>query len=555
MKKAIIILTVIAVVAFVLAAFSLFLNERQSEQLSDYVIERVERETFISAVEANGIVKSDQAALLIWKIPGEVESIFVEPGYHVSKGDVLALLDEDTLPGYIVAARAELISAQRALENLLNTETQRAQALKAVDDAEAALDEALHPEAVQAEALSRLADAQEALDVAQRNYEIVTAPVPQSAIDQAYANLLLAENKIAETEQAIVDAKNRDNRVIANSDLLPAETVDDLRHDLRRLLKQLEILLAQDRLAYEQSLARYNALLAPPDPVEVDLVESELAFATANLEEAQREWDRIKDGFSPAEIAVLEAELDDALRAWERLKDGPHPDDIAVLEAQIAAAEAAIAQMNITAPFGGTITRVHSQVHDIVDVGTLAFQLDDLSKLSVELSISEVDLGQVKLGQKVNLTFDAVPAKEYQGEIMNISSVGTRFLGATNFQVRIEIINPDEDIRPGMTSRVRIIVDEVENAIAVPGRAIRGLEGDLVVYRLVERGSSRFPSLAWREDPGVQDGSSFPLTLQRSVNYELEPVTIKLGKTSSNSSEILDGDLKEGDLIVLNPPK
>jgi HlyD family secretion protein len=553
MKKNLIILIIICLIIVIVAAVGFAVNERQSGQISEYVTERIERETFFSIVEVNGIIQSDQTASLFWKIPGEVEAVLVNPGDQVSKGDVLALLDIETLPAYTLSAQAELISAQRALDELLTTQSQQAQALKAVEDAREALEDALHPEVIQAEAYADIAKAREALDVAQRNYEIVTAFPPQSAIDQAYSNLLLAENRVSTTEEAIEKAYNR-YRGVGKSDILLPEVINDIRHSIRRLIKQLEIVLAQDKLAYEQSLGRYKALLAPPDPVDVAAAESELAVAAARLAEAQREWDRIKDGFSPAEIAVLEAELSDALREWERIKDGPHPDDIAVLEAQILAAEASIEQRKIVAPFDGTISRVHTHMHDVVDPYTPAFQLDDLSRLSVNLSVSEVDLNQVRLGQKVSLAFDAVPAKEYRGEVVKIGMVGNKTLGVTTFQVVAEIIDADDRIRPGMTSVVRIIVDEAEDVIAVPGRAIRGLESGLVVYRLVERKDGLLPSLSWRDNSGRRDGFSFPLVLQESVNYELQPVPITLGKTSNNYSEIVAGDLREGDLIVLNPP-
>ena len=92
----------------------------------------------------------------------------------------------------------------------MTSESQQAKALKAVNDAEKALEDALHPEVLQADALSNVADAREALDIAERNYTIAAAPTPQSAIDQAYSNLLLAEYKITQTEEALEKAHNQD---------------------------------------------------------------------------------------------------------------------------------------------------------------------------------------------------------------------------------------------------------------------------------------------------------------------------------------------------------
>ena len=551
MKKAIIIFGLI-LFAFVIFAFiSLFLMQRQEALYSNYDTEPVELGTLTTSIEADGLVQSDQSATLYWKIPGEVGEVLVKTGDRVVEGDSLASLKADSLPAYIVAAEAEKISAERELEDLLLSSRYQAKALKTVDDAQKALDDALHPEIMQAEAMVNLAEAQEALTLAEHNYTVVTAATSQDEINAAYSNLLLAEDAILKTEAAIEDAKNKDLRAVANSGVLEQEVIDDLRSDIKEVQKQLEFLLIQNRLAYQRSLESYNELLLPPDPVEIAKAESELAFATANLDDAQREWERVKDGYSSAEIAVLEAELKDAIREYERIKDGPHPDDITELEARITAAEASIAQQLLVAPFDGTITRVHAQEHDIVSPGTIAFQVDDLSRLSVKASISEVDVNRVNLGDDVTLSFDAIPSKDFSGKVTKIPSVGTSFLGTSNFQITIEIQNPDDQIKPGMTVALQIIVDKLEDVIKIPGKAIRSLDDHLVVYKLIEQGRYKIPSMSSGDNSESDDPSQ--LKVDEMIRYDVQPVTITLGITAGAYSEILAGDIHPGDVIVLNP--
>jgi HlyD family secretion protein len=84
------------------------------------------------------------------------------------------------------------------------------------------------------------------------------------------------------------------------------------------------------------------------------------------------------------------------------------------------------------------------------------------------------------------------------------------------------LIDPDELVKPGMTAAVNIVVNQLENVLLVPNRAVRVVDGQRVVYILV-------------------DG-------------DLEKIEISLGASSDTHSEILDGDLKPDDLIVLNPP-
>jgi HlyD family secretion protein len=550
MKRALIILAIVLPIIVVSAVVSLAVIENRANRYSSYETETIERTTLTTFVEANGKVLSNQSAILFWKVSGKVGEVLVKTGDWVSEGDILATTVAESLPAYIVAAQAELIAAEKQLEDLLTSDRQKAEALKEVDEAQKALEDALYPELVQAKAMLDLAETKEALELAEHNYKLVTAPTPVSAVNAAYSNLLLAEDNIVKTEEAIVDAQNKDLRAVANSGVLEPQVVENLRSDIRELIKQLEFALTQSKVAYQQSLEKYNELLAPKDPVDIALAESELNFAIASYNEAQREWDRVKDGFSEADVSVLEAELNNALREYERIKDGPHPDDITELEAKIAASEAAITQRNIDAPFSGTITRVHTQAQDVVNPGIIAFQLDDLSKLSVILSISEVDVNRIAVGKDVVLTFDSLPGQEFLGKVSNIPSVGTRMFGTTDFLITAEIISPEEGIRPGMTASAKIIIGEIVDTVTVPGKSIHGLNDQLVVYKLIERVNYQLPSLGLG-DRTESEESSF-LGLEELTWYEIQPVTLTLGTTSGFYNQVLTGDVQPGDIVILN---
>jgi HlyD family secretion protein len=195
-------------------------------------------------------------------------------------------------------------------------------------------------------------------------------------------------------------------------------------------------------------------------------------------------------------------------------------------------------------------------------MGTRAFQIDDLSHLYVDLAISEVDINRIQIGQKVALTFDAIPGKAYDGKVVEIGLIGTKILGAASFRVTVEVVDGfsgnnsgDLEPRPGMTSSARIVIEEIGDALLVPSRAIRALDGDIVVYRLEEiPGIFQIPSLRWNPSSGADGGFKFPLVFQRSLQYQIQPVAITLGATSGDYSEVLAGNLQVGDIIVLNPP-
>jgi HlyD family secretion protein len=540
MKKSTVILLTVILIVLGLVGLGIFGIGSSEGLANQYETETIQRGNLSRIVEAKGTIESNQSSLLFWKIPGKVANVFVEPGDQVHVGDTLATLDMASLPSYIITAQAELLNAQRALDDLLNTNLQRAQAQKVVEDAQKALEDSRHPERLQAQALLAVAQAQEAVDNAQRNYEIITTPVKQSAIDQAYANLLLAEDKVKVTEERLIFLQNYVFVSGQEALLVPDWLISSVKHDIRRAIKSVEIQLTQERLALEKSKSRYEALLEPPNPLDVASAEAELVTKKAQLAAAEKEWERVKDGFNPVEIAVLEAQLGDAQREWLRLKDGPDPDDIIRLETQISAAEATVQQVKMVAPYSGTVTRVNSKGNDLVNSGTLAFQLDDLSSLHVDLAISEIDVNRIEIGQEVLLTLDSIPARQYVGEVMDIALVGTEILGVTNFMIKAEILDPDSAIKPGMSASVEIVISEIKDVLLVPSSAIRSLNGDILVYRI---GSVE----------NVNAWSRIPLLGQNAIQTQIQPVGITLGASDNAYTEVVAGDLQVGDIVVLNP--
>lgn len=141
----------------------------------------------------------------------------------------------------------------------------------------------------------------------------------------------------------------------------------------------------------------------------------------------------------------------------------------------------------------------------------------------MDVEISEVDINRIGHNQAVSLVFDAVLDQEYEGVVVEIGQVGVSIQGVVSFPVVVEILNGDDAIRPGMTAAVNIVVEKIENVVLIPNRAVRVRDGQRVVY-LIKGG-------------------------------EVEIVDVSLGATSDQYSQMIDGDVAEGDSIVLNPPQ
>jgi HlyD family secretion protein len=407
-----------------------------------------------ATVGATGTVRANQLAGLAFKTSGTVDEVRVQVGDIVQAGDRLAVLSDATLLASVLLARADLVAAQRALDDVLHSREAAAQAQLAV------------------------ATAREAFRIAERDH-IVNREGNRATSD----TLKAAKAKLAVAREMMDNAKS---------------LYDHAPGDLAEGGSKAEVYLAYNnaRIAYNTALASYNWYTGHPTEIQ------------------QAELD--------ADLALAQAQLDDALREYERVKDGPDPDDVAAAEARVAAAQATAGQARIEAPFDGTITAVEVQPGDQVSPGTVAFQLADLSRLMVDVDISEVDINRVQPGQSVELTFDAILDRTYQGEVTEVELVGAEAQGVVTFMVTVALRDPDELVRPGLTAGVNLVVDQIEDALLVPNRAVRVVDGVRVVYVL-------------------RDG-------------KVEAVPIVLGTSSETNSQVLEGDLAAGDLIVLNPP-
>lgn len=327
-----------------------------------------------------------------------------------------------------------------------------------------------------ADAELALAKAQKALDDAQKatQSKLFQNASPNS-IDIARANAITAQSEVDKW----TDIYNR-NAARAQDDAQYAAALSGLANARQQL----------DRAQYNLQFA-----VSLPDPLDVQTVYAQLDQAKASLLTAKQNWDKVKNG--------------------------PNPDDIAAAQAKVAAAQASLDAAQITAPFSGAVTVVNAMTGDKVTMGTAALQIDDLSRLLVDVQVSEVDVNRVQPNQPVELTFDAIPNKNYTGAVTEIASVGTSSGGTVNFDVTVQITNPDTEIKPGMTVSANIAVTQLKGVLLVPTRAIRVINNRRVVYVL--------------------------------HNGTQTPVDVTLGASDNTDTQITGGNLHEGDQVVLNP--
>lgn len=445
---------IVAVVLIVLVAILVNGARKQAAALGTIQTATIERGTLIATIGATGNVRANQTAILAWQTTGTVGSVNVGIGDQVQADETLAELAPASVSQSIILAQADLVSAQRNLDNLLNSGTQTAQAQLSLVQAQKAYD-----------------SAKATLD----SFLGVNHGGTAEDIQNARAQVTLAQKSLDQAQSFYDAVKDR-----ADTDIVKAQAVTSLYNA---------------RLAMTRAQNTLNYFLLVPTGRDVD--------------EAR------------AKFALAEAQLGDAQREWERLKDGPDGNDILSAQARVDAARATFRMSQIHAPFAGTVTEANPTVGDLVSPSTSAFRVDDLSRLLVDVQVSEVDINTIKIGQPVLVTFDAVLGQEYHGKVVQVDQAGSISQGVVNFGITVELTDANDQVKPGMTAAVTVTIEQRADVLLVPNRAVRLVDGERVVY-VIKNG----------------------LTTQ---------VAITLGASSDTVSEVVAGDLNEGDTIILNP--
>ncbi|MBQ3553294.1 MAG: HlyD family efflux transporter periplasmic adaptor subunit [Clostridia bacterium] len=163
------------------------------------------------------------------------------------------------------------------------------------------------------------------------------------------------------------------------------------------------------------------------------------------------ESDDIKDSLTSSELSLRSSQLS-RQNAQDRLDD-----------------------YTITAPISGTVVEKNVKAGDKLDNSNMQTEMAviyDMSSLECELSVDELDIKNVEIGQDVTITSDAIEGKRYNGIVTNISVNGTTSGGVTTYPVTVVITDFDEDLLPGMNIDVEIITSKAQNVLAVPVSAV-----------------------------------------------------------------------------------
>jgi HlyD family secretion protein len=262
----------------------------------------------------------------------------------------------------------------------------------------------------------------------------------------------------------------------------------------------------------------------------------------ATLDLARANEARMKSLFE--QEYVSRQELDQAMQARKSA------------QAQLAQAKAAADKDQVNLNYTIIRSPVSGIVVDrVVDLGqTVAASLQtptlikiaqDLSEMRIDSSFAEADIGKIKEGQKVRFTVDAFPNRSFTGEVQQIRMNATVQQNVVTYNVRVSLQNPDQILLPGMTAYVNIGVARRDDALMVPNAALRFKppEADGSVSK---NGSAAGEARGKGKKRDSASGTVYVIDGDR-----LKPVAIQIGITDNRNTEVLGGELKAGDKVIV----
>jgi multidrug resistance efflux pump len=348
-----------------------------------------------SIITAEGKLVPKDSVQLAFTTSGQVAEVLVKEGDLIKKGDVLARLSgRKQLEAAIATAEFELFSAQqaqKALEDDLST--------------------------AQNQALSAVNAARQAVHDAERRVNGLGGIADKNDIDIANTQVIFAKNDLdkAQDNYARYATYPEDNLIRA----------------------KLKVELANKQKEYDAAVRKYNSLTGSASNFDRDQATTDLAIAQTQLKLAQENYDTLLKGPDPDAVANATARITTA-------------------ETQLAATKADFEKLDLIATMDGKVVSNDLKPGKTVTPGQPVIELADFSEWDVDTdNLTEIEVVDVNLGQKVTIVPDALPDVKLSGEVIKISDTYEEKRGDITYTVRMKLNEIDPHLRWGMT----VVVD------------------------------------------------------------------------------------------------
>lgn len=313
----------------------------------------------------------------------------------------------------------------------------------------------------------------------------------KASLAASEANVNSARNALASQQAAVLSAK-------ANVDRVDAVVLEAGR-------------------AYENTQMLVKEGVAPARQLQTD--EATKLQAQAQKSQAEAQYAQAK-----AQVEGAKSQLDQALAQATQAR------------AAVQVAAVNLDRTVIKSPIDGVVVSRNVDVGQTVAASLQApvlFQIaNDLTRMQVLADIDEADVGQLSPESKVSFTVDAFPRETFTGRISQIRLSPAVVQNVVTYTAVVDVANPKLQLKPGMTATITATVAEAENVLLVSNAALRYRPADAPVA------------------PAAGQGRRGGVTLWKEANGTLQPVKVKLGMSDGLVTELVSGDVQEGDRIA-----
>ena len=293
---------------------------------------------------------------------------------------------------------------------------------------------------------------------------------------------------------------------------------------LRNAELNLELKRRRADVALRSAQAQYEDARAKAERVRA-LYENE-RISEEQYESAQTAATLASVALENSHLAIEELDIED--ENLEIRRQEVRQAEASYLSAQInlEIAERRLRETKVFAPISGVVAQRNVQVGQIiasalsnVGGGTTLMILSDLSRIYVEASVDESDIGKIEVGQEAQIRVDAFPQERFRGRVERIAAQGRLVSNVVTFEVKIEVLGRNkEKLKPQMTANVDILVAKSENTITLPTQAIQSdPEGIFVMVPGTEPGSTVHRPV----EVGLDDGMSVEIVSGLSEGEEV----------------------------------
>ena len=351
------------------------------------------------------------------------------------------------------------------------------------------------------------------------------------------------------------------SQVTATGTLSPVVTVEvgsqvsgrikELYADYNSHVKAGQVIATIDPAIFKSAVSQAKARLAS--------ARAGLTKAKAQDVNARDQYQRTK-GLADSGV-IAKAELDSALANWRsaQAQVSSAVADVTLAKAAGEQAEENLRYTTIASPIDGVVVSRNVDVGQTVAASlsapTLFVIAEDLRKMEVHTSVAESDVGQLKDDMRADFTVDAYPDRTFSGTVKQVRYEATNVSNVVTYDAVVKVENDDLALRPGMTANVTFVIAERKNVVAVPNKALRFRPAGAQASwpKRPANGAAR-PGGEARQGGEVERPREATPGRRGMVwvlrDGEPAPVRLRVGLTDGQNTEVIQGDLHDGDLII-----